>query len=373
MVPRAAAHRDPARQPLLRELIERYPPRPGATTLGWALPAGEPAELPVLGEDQLRARCADERHADLVHKLGARSAILVPLYIRDAAVGVLSLASSVPPARLARAELDLAAELGRRMALALDNSRLLVETRRALQQREEFLRIASHELRTPLASLRLSVQALLRAAERKRAVPPEIVDQTLRRMLGNTTRLEQLTSELLDLTRIEEGRLVLDLADVALDAIVRQSVEQLEPDLAAAGTPVTIECPAPVYGQWDPARLDQVITNLVVNASKYGAGQPIRIRIERVGDLARLAVIDRGVGIDPARRPYIFDRFERAVTATSYKGLGLGLYIARSIVVAHGGAITVESEPGVGSTFTVDLPCAPPQQASTGRPPYKPV
>ncbi len=134
---------------------------------------------------------------------------------------------------------------------------------------------------------------------------------------------------------------------------------------------MSIECPAPVYGQWDPARLDQVITNLVVNASKYGAGKPIRIRIERAGDLARLAVIDRGIGIDPARRPYIFDRFERAVTATSYKGLGLGLYIARSIVVAHGGSITVESEPGVGSTFTVDLPCAPPQQPSTGGPLYR--
>ena len=114
-----------------------------------------------------------------------------------------------------------------------------------------------------------------------------------------------------------------------------------------------------------------MITNLVVNASKYGAGKPIQIRIERAGDIARLSVIDRGIGIDPARRPYIFDRFERAVTATSYKGLGLGLYIARSIVVAHGGTIGVESEPGVGSTFTVDLPCVPPQPAAAGRPLYR--
>jgi signal transduction histidine kinase len=272
----------------------------------------------------------------------------------------------VPPARLARADLELAVELGRRMALAIDNARLLAETRRALQQREEFLSIASHELRTPLASLRLSTQSLLRAAERKRVVPPEIVDRSLRRMLGNTTRLEQLTSELLDVTRIEQDRLVLDLADVALDAVVRQSIEQLEPDLTAAGTLVSIECEAPVYGRWDPSRLDQVVSNLVANASKYGAGKPIQIRIERTDDTARLSVIDHGIGIDPARQPYVFDRFERAVTATSYKGLGLGLYIARSIVVAHGGSITVESEPGVGSTFTVTLPCMPPQQPSTG-------
>jgi signal transduction histidine kinase len=87
--------------------------------------------------------------------------------------------------------------------------------------------------------------------------------------------------------------------------------------------------------------------------------------VDRAGDTAKIAVIDHGIGIDPARRPYIFDRFERAVSSTSYKGLGLGLYIARSIVVAHGGTIGVESEPGVGSTFTVTLPCTPPQQPET--------
>jgi signal transduction histidine kinase len=361
MIPRAAAHRDPTKEPLLRELTEHYPPRPGATTLGWEVPpAGEVAELPVLGEDQIRARCVDERHTELLRLLGTKSAIIVPLYVRDAAIGALALAATAPPSRFTRADLALAVELGRRMTLAIDNARLLAETRRALHQREEFLRIASHELRTPLASLRLSAQALLRAAERKRAVPPEIVDQSLRRMLGNTIRLEQLTSELLDVTRIEQGRLVLNLADVALDAIARQSVEQLEPDLLAAGTPVSIECAAPIYGRWDPSRLDQVVTNLVVNASKFGAGKPIEIRIERDGDSARLAVIDRGIGIDPARRPYVFDRFERAVSSSSYGGLGLGLYIARSIIVAHGGTIGVESEVGAGSKFTVTLPCMPP-------------
>ncbi len=279
----------------------------------------------------------------------------------------------MPPARLARADLELAVELGRRMALALDNARLLAETRRALQQREEFLRIASHELRTPLASLRLSTQALLRAAERKRAVSPEIVDQSLRRMLGNTTRLERLTSELLDVTRIEQDRLALDLADVALDAIVRQSVEQLEPDLTAAGTPGLDRVPAPrstasgirrASIRWSPTWSPTRPSTAPASRSRSGSSAP--------ATLARLAVIDRGIGIDPARRPYIFDRFERAVSSTSYKGLGLGLYIARSIVVAHGGSITVESEPGVGSTFTVTPPCVPPQQPAAGQYLYTP-
>jgi signal transduction histidine kinase len=248
-------------------------------------------------------------------------------------------------------------ELGRRVALALDNARLLEETQRALHLRDEFLRIASHELRTPLASLRLTSQALLRATERKRAIPPDFLDSSLRGMLGNTIRLEQLTSELLDVTRIETGRLDLNLADVALDAIVRESLGHLEADLAAAGSRVEITCVAPVYGRWDPSRLEQVVTNLVGNAAKFGAGKPIQVRIDRTGETARLVVIDHGIGIEPELRSRIFERFERAVPSSRYGGLGLGLYIARTIVLAHGGTITADSEPGAGATFTVTLPC----------------
>ncbi len=108
------------------------------------------------------------------------------------------------------------------------------------------------------------------------------------------------------------------------------------------------------------------MANLVTNAAKFGPGKPIDIRLEQIGDTARLTVIDRGIGIDPARRPYVFDRFERAVPSASYGGLGLGLYLARAIVVAHGGTITVDSEPGVGPRFTVTLPCAPSPRPTSG-------
>jgi predicted ATPase/signal transduction histidine kinase len=352
----AGAHRDPDKEPILHELAARYPPE--QTSPVWdVLRTGQAVEAPVLTDDQLRIYCADEHHVELVRRLGARSAVFVPLCVRDVVIGALTLVSMTPN-RFARADAELAAELGRRMALAIDNARLLDETRRALHLREEFLRIASHELRTPLASLRLSAQGLLRAAERNRAVSPEILDRTLRRVLGNTARLEQLTSELLDVTRMEQGRLDLNPTEIALDAIVREAVEHIEAELAATGSSVSIECAAPVVGRWDPSRLDQVVTNLMTNAAKFGAGKPIEIRIERSGADARLAVTDHGIGIDPARRPYVFDRFERAVPSSRYGGLGLGLYIAQSIVVAHGGTITVDSEPGAGSTFTVTLPCA---------------
>ena len=184
-------------------------------------------------DEQLRSYCVDDRHAELVCRLGARSALYVPLCARDAVLGVLTLVATTPN-WFARADVELAIDLGRRMALAIDNARLLDETRRALHLRDEFLRIASHELRTPLASLRLSAQGLLRAVERNRSVSPETLDRTLRRVLGNTVRLEQLTSELLDVTRIEQGRLQLNPIDVALDAIVRDAVDHIEADLAAA-------------------------------------------------------------------------------------------------------------------------------------------
>jgi signal transduction histidine kinase len=350
----AGAHRDPTKEPLLRELAARYPVRSaGATPVLEVLRSGRVVELPLFTDPDIRAKAFDDRHAELLQQLGIRSVLCVPLRARDALLGVLSLVSATP-GRFGRADVDLAVELGRRMAMAIDNARLLEETRRAVHVREEFLRVASHELRTPLASLRLSAEALLRAAELNRVVSPEIMDRCLRRVLGSTARLEQLTAELLDVTRIEQGRLELARAEIELDAVVREAVDRLQ--LAQ----VSIECAAPVVGWWDRSRLDQVVTNLLTNAAKFGAGKPIAIRVEPIGDDALLAVTDHGIGIDPARRPFVFDRFERAVSSSSYGGLGLGLYIARSIVVAHGGTITVNSEPGVGSTFTVRLPRSKP-------------
>jgi predicted ATPase/signal transduction histidine kinase len=355
----AGAHRDPDKEPILRELAERYALQPRSPA--WqVLQTGKPFESAVVTDDQIRASCVDDHHVELLRRLGPRSGLFVPLCARDAVIGTLSLASTTPN-WFTRADIELAIDLGRRMALAIDNARLLAETRRALHLRDEFLRIASHELRTPLASLRLSAQGLLRAAERNRTVSPEILDRTLGRVLGNTLRLEQLTSELLDVTRIEQGRLQLNPIEITLDAIVREAVEHIEAELAETGSSVSIECPAPVVGRWDRSRLDQVVTNLLTNAAKFGAGKPIEIRIEQLGASARLAVIDHGIGIDPARRPHVFDRFERAVPSSRYGGLGLGLYIARSIVAAHGGTITVDSELGVGSTFTVTLPCTTPE------------
>jgi signal transduction histidine kinase len=129
---------------------------------------------------------------------------------------------------------------------------------------------------------------------------------------------------------------------------------------------VTVHAPAPVEGQWDRTRLEQVTHNLLSNAIKYSAGHPITVTVEESPPgTARLVVEDQGIGIDPERLRHVFGRFERAVPASNYGGLGLGLYVVQEIVNALGGTVSVRSATGQGSTFTVELPCAPPVSDAT--------
>jgi signal transduction histidine kinase len=180
--------------------------------------------------------------------------------------------------------------------------------------------------------------------------------ELIARCENNADRLSQLIDNLLDLTRIRQGRLEVkreraDLAALAREAVAR-SVAGHE------GTPIEIDAPEPVPGLWDHLRIEQVISNLVSNAIKYGEGRPVRITVSRdpLRGEARLAVEDQGIGIAPEDQQRLFNIFERAANARSRGGLGLGLYIARQIVEAHDGRISVESAPGRGSRFTITLP-----------------
>jgi signal transduction histidine kinase len=171
--------------------------------------------------------------------------------------------------------------------------------------------------------------------------------------------LNRQIEDLLDVSRIEAGRLWLEVAEVDLLALVKELIASFEMGIKRAGCAVTLDAAVPVRGCWDAARLEQVISNLLANALKFGAGQPIEIAVRREGERARVVVTDHGMGIDAAQRERIFDRFTRAVPATHFGGLGLGLYLCREIVSAHGGTISVASRLGEGATFTVELPLRP--------------
>ena len=228
-----------------------------------------------------------------------------------------------------------------------------------LRAREEFLSMASHELRTPLTSVRLSVDNLLELAGQGKLaeMPHALVQKSLQTSARQVRHLARLVDDLLDVSRIRAGRLELCLDELDLAEVVRGVVTRMEPQLVAAKCAVCLDTqPAP--GPLDRSRIEQVVTNLLANALKFGAGAPIDVRVRSDGNTLTLEVQDRGIGIAPEEQARIFEQFERAVSARHYGGFGLGLFITRRLVEAHGGTIEVASEPGHGATFIVRLPAS---------------
>lgn len=225
----------------------------------------------------------------------------------------------------------------------------------ALRVREDFLSVAAHELMTPMTGMSLAVKA----AERITAKPltPESarsVQERLRSIADQVERLMRLATGLLDATRISTGRLTLDLEDVDLGNIILETVDHL---VAAKGRRnISVEVQPGLVGRWDRLRLGQVVNNLVSNALKYGEEGPIAITADKDGRYGRLQVRDRGVGITAEDQQRIFTKYVRGSTLQSQAGFGLGLWITRQIVETMEGQVSVESSPGMGSTFTVRLP-----------------
>jgi len=245
-----------------------------------------------------------------------------------------------------------------RRQLEMERARLVHELQEAVRVRDDFLAIASHELRTPLTPLRLLAQSAQRIAPGLAANQPKLRRwihelQTMDRHIG---RLEKLIDGLLDVSRISAGRLILELEEFDLCALVQEIVGRFRSELDRCGWTMTLP-PAAVVGRWDRLRIDQVFTNLLTNAIKYGSARPIAIEVSVKEGRARISVQDHGVGIEPEHQHRIFERFERLFPISHFGGFGLGLWIVRQVAQAHGGDVRVKSIPGQGSTFTVELPC----------------
>jgi signal transduction histidine kinase len=297
--------------------------------------------------------------------------MLVPLLIREQPVGVLSLAASRSGRRYSRADLALAQELASRMSMAVENARLLQAAQTAIQKRDDFVSIASHELRTPLAALGLYLDGCLRELHRPapagQSVPVDRdkLQARLDRCHDQLDRLTRLVNDLLDVSRISAGRLELLCAETDLGQLTEEVLGRMREQAVEAGCPLRSEVEGEVVGLWDRTRLDEVITNLVANALKFGAGKPVTVSLSRrpaaagAPPLVRLVVQDHGPGVRPEDRRRIFERFERTAEARNVGGIGLGLWIAHQIVQAHGGTIEVEGDPGQGARFVVELPVTP--------------
>jgi len=354
----AGAHAVAAKQPLLEQLGRLYPPQLDSSRLtARVLRTGEPILIERVTDSVLRSTCVDAEHERLVRELGTKTAMVVPLRARGRHLGTFTLASATRELPYGESDLRLAEDLARRAAMAIDNALLYRQTREAVRLRDDFLRVASHELNTPIASLQIGLQTLMKHC----SVPGfslDVAKQLLELTERQTKRLGRLVGDLLDVTRAEAAGIAVELAEVELAALVRDVVSRFEPELAKAGCRLTIDAPTEVRGRWDRARIEQVVSKLLSNAIKFGAGRPIEVTVTAERARARLVVRDHGIGIEPTRAERVFDRFARGVSAEHYGGMGLGLYIARQIVEAHGGTISFDSEPGAGCAFTMELPVA---------------
>jgi hypothetical protein len=290
----------------------------------------------------------------------------IPLLVDDRAIGGLGLSFAQERECFSPADQDFILALAGQCAQALERSRLYEDERVARQEAQEathmrdvFLSIAAHELRTPLTSLLGQAQLILRRVQQSGEASPR-VQQAISIINEQSLRLNRLITALLDLSRLELGQLSIAREACDLSALLRRVVDEIQPSLERHR--VVCNLPTqPLVIEGDELRLEQVLQNLIQNAIKYSPnGGLVQVNLERHDHHASISVRDEGIGIPDTALPQLFQRFYRAenAAATQISGFGVGLYVVREVVHLHGGSISVASEEGQGSTFTVLLPLA---------------
>jgi signal transduction histidine kinase/DNA-binding response OmpR family regulator len=356
----AVAALDPAKEALERELQQRYPFKPdtphGALHV---LRTRQPEICPDIRDDLLVASARDADHLAMLRSTGLRSFISVPLEARGRIIGAITYATAESGRRYQQADLPLAQDLARRVAVAIDNTRLYREAQDSIRLRDIFLSVAAHELRTPLTSLLGYIQLVQRRALREKTVP-ERDQQALRIVSEQAMRLSKMVASLLDISRLQLGQLSIERAPLDLGALAARLVEEARPLLSEHSIEY-IGPSSPVLISGDELRLEQALQNLIQNAVKYspeGGAIVIRVECQEHDRLASVAVVDPGIGIPAEALPQLFHRFYRApnVDPQHISGLGVGLYVVKEIVELHGGTVEVRSEVGAGSTFRLNIP-----------------
>lgn len=352
-------HKDPFRQSLMDELHQKYPPKidsPQPTAR--CIRTGEAEFLRFVDPQIVKNNTYDDKHAELINSIDVRSHITVPFIVRGKIIGALNLfaCSDRPP--FDTRDFETAKELARHASIAIDNAQLYRDSKNAIQLRDDFISIASHELRTPITSLNLQIEVLTNIVE---DLPQEFESARLmHKFFGNTKmqlkRLTRLVDDMLDISRISTGKLSLNLKNVYMNQLVGDLLERFKDQLTTQNIESKFICNSDITLVCDPERIEQVITNFMTNAIRYGGKQPIHIHLEESDKHVIIKVKDHGRGISKEDQERIFKRFERAHTEDDVNGLGLGLYINRQIVEEHQGRITLESEPGKGSVFIVQIP-----------------
>lgn len=351
-------HHDPKIEKHLIELREEFSPQidspqPAARVMR----SGQPELLKYVDNEVMRAHTLNERHLEILQSIGTRSHIAVPMRIRGAIIGVLNWHVTTERKLFDEEDLETALEIAHRASIAIENARLFTLSQAAIREREDFISIASHELKTPLTSLNLQWEVASRIREDS---PEKLLDrQTLDKLMNvsyrQLARLSRLVDDMLDISRITKGSFSLKKMKFPVSELIQEALLKFHPQIMDSAISIETSLESSVSISCDPVRIEQVITNLISNAIKYGEGSPIHVSLSNCTEWARIQIKDHGRGIPKEQQRKIFGRFVRGDSETDATGLGLGLYICQEIVHKHGGRIEVNSEPG-STVFTVDLP-----------------
>ena len=361
-------HRDPAKVQLARELEQKYPPSPDAARgVANVIRTGETEWAASIPDELLVAGAQDEEHLRIIRGLGLKSYICVPLKTRARVLGAFTFVTAESGRIYTEGDVRAAEDLAHRGAIAIDNAALLATLQEADRRKDEFLAMLAHELRNPLAPIRNAVQ-IFRA---KGPGTPELqwATEVIDRQVLQMTHL---VDDLLDVSRITRGKIVLRKEVVNLATVVNSAVEASRPLIEKWGHALIVTLPPePVYLDADTTRLAQVFLNLLNNAAKYtDPGGRIALVARRRDTDVEIQVQDTGIGIPAEALPRIFDMFaqvERSVER-SEGGLGIGLTLVQRLVTMHGGTVEARSGgPGKGSEFIVRLPIAAAPSAGTPR------
>jgi len=320
------------------------------------LDTGRTTLVSHLTEEYLDVIAQSDAHRELLRELAPVSLLSVSLQARGSVVGSLTLLSSDPNRRFENADVAFIEDVGRRLALGLDNARLFDVAAKAVAARDAVLQVVAHDLRNPLSTATLATGLLVRPNDERRIT----VSRTVQRLQRSLDLANHLIEDLLDVTRIEAGGgLAIAPAPLSIGTVAAEAVELLGPAAAAAALQLEVELEPALPLAWaDEGRILQVLNNLIGNALKFATrGGHVRVSVERQGGEIVCAVADTGQGMPPDQLAHVFDRFWQA-SRTDRRGAGLGLAIAKGIVEAHHGRIWAESEVGMGSRFVFTLPIA---------------
>ena len=353
-----AAHADAAMEPVVGEL-RRFPPDPdGMSVVAQVLRTGAPLVDNEVTSAKLARSARDGEHQRILERLGATAYLVVPLIASGRVLGAILLATTVSGRRYDESELVRAEELARRAAFAIENARLYATVVEANRAKSDFLAVMSHELRTPLNAIIGYADLFLLGIPV--ALPEAMVPQ-MERVKAAGRHLLELIDEILTFARLEAGQEEIRPERTDAAALVREAAALVEPMAIEKRLGFRLAAPEDLSLETDPRKARQVLVNLLGNAVKFTDRGQVWLEAEQVGGDVLFRVGDTGIGIDEKDRERIFDAFWQVEQTTIRKhgGSGLGLSVARQLARLMGGDITVESEPGRGSVFTVRLPVEP--------------